>query len=520
MPTAKFRIDGEVVRIPYQGERPTLEQARARVKPPDSPSQSEFDQAFPAKAAPPGFVQGAPPGFEPEVPAPASPAMAASPLLWRSPLGEIRRPTAWQSAQQTGANLLERIGMNPQGAQRTAEMLVPGSQTDAWIQGALMATPGVGKVLGAMLPEVRAASPLLMRTLTRAGRVALPTTAGAVGGELSGEGAGAGAKRGAEVSATGEVLATPMQWLTRSVAGPIMQRLDAARLSKMATEIAPALTTVKSPAELHRLVMGTTGEELIGQALQRELTPVLRATQGQVFHFPVLDAYKGQLTPVSFERALEELRRIGTRGYTATGDLRGAINAVEARQLRHDLRQQMTEALENPSAYVMPSMTGTPTSYVRGIPIHGSLLQGVRSPQTARQFDQAMKQYSRGREVIDVLSDPRVWEGGRLNMRALQELVGTEEYKGLGRTLKQDAQKFYDAVYRGGSALTRDVQGSLGLHARLYPGAGVPHFGVSMPRLPSYGGPEAPALARKGATAGPIVSFGMLGLTRESPSEE
>jgi hypothetical protein len=467
MPTAKFLIGGEVVRIPYEGERPTLAQVQERV--------------------------------------------TVSRSIFNPPAGEtgLRAPTFWERARMTAGK-----------AGPVAEFLTPGSWTEAGIQMALAAAPFAGKAIGKVAPKLLAQSPAVARWLTRGARVGLTAGGGAGGAAVGGEDIARGAKTGAAAAATGEVLATPIQWISRSVAGPLMQRLDSRRLAKVAGEIAPALKnvppevaasgTVKTAPELHRLVMGTTGEELLGQALATDLKPILAATKGQMFNFPALNKALGLPPPtpgpavlgrgqashaVTFEEALEHLRKIGRRGYTIAGDPRGAMNAFEARELRHQLRQEMTDALANPVKYTLD-------------PAH----RGIRSPVIAKRFDDAMQKYARGREVIDVLSEPRVWEGGRLNMRALQEMVSTEEYKTIARTLKQDAERFYRAVYRGGTALTRDVPGQLGLHARVYPGAGMPHVGVSLPRVPSYGGPETPALAQKGASLAPLTTFATLGL--------
>lgn len=439
-----------------------------------------------------------------EFPDTMSDAAIAAVLRKQFPSDTLRKTNPYENVGMTARNALRGLGVQPHGEEALTDWLPQSSAgLGAFAASSMIGGPIGRKIVNKIAPEIVQQSPFLRRLAERGVRVLGQTLGGGMGALASGQNPVSGAERGFGTGVAGEVASVPIDMLSRSVARPIVEKLDSRALSAAAAKIHDALPRVQNQVELHKLMVGTAGEELIGTALQNELAPILKATGTLRFRIPALDRWTGAPGTYTAAEAIEEMRNISMRGYTPAGDPRGAMSAVDARKLRHLAREQITAAIGGDRQYLVPNQPGS---------------TGLVSPVMGKDFDAAMKKYAKGREIVDVISDPRVWEAqpgqqSRLNMRALQEIVGTEEFRDVQKTLGRDAERFLRAVYRGGSQLERDIPGGMRLHVGSGLG-GRPHA-YFYPHFPSFAGPEAPAIARKGGTAGyvsPIVSFGMLGI--------
>ena len=408
MPTAKFRIDGEVVRVPYQGERPTLEQARAsrqRSAMPVTgeefdrafPSQSEFDQAFPAKtaAAPPGF---APEGFEPES---ASPLAAQSPALQRSPVatapamvspGEdaVGRLKAFLTAEPPPGTSHGALQFGPDlgpAVRATGRFLLPETYEQA-ATAAILGAPGKG-----LLPAL--------------GRIGSAGTAGAGISALKGKGALTGGVEQGVAATGGEALGGLTRFGARQIGSVFSRTTD--RLGDWISQAVPAFSG-KSARETIRNVFSGEGQAALSKEYRSALDTLIRDAGDPLVNIPALpelgrsgpnrqmpafmSASEAQTAIASLKRSLSGATGMLARRKGALEEISHLEDAEE--QLHSQLAalkpQQFAAFQEQAKAYFRGKAIQRMFGYGRDVPTEARLtrLRGGKDAAAAGGLDEPM----------------------------------------------------------------------------------------------------------------------------------
>lgn len=483
---------------------------------------------------PPGFVpEGAPSGF------------------LQAPEGEMafKNPTAWQRGRMATSGALEKAGVPAGGAKNLAEFAIPGSNTEAGIQGALALLPIVGPAASKMLPALAKEAPMLFNILQRSGRVALPTAGGAVGAMTEGRPASSGATKGAAVGAFGEAVPLALEWGGRAASTGPMERRMAQSLGKTIGDSATTLPKMNSADDIVRTVVTDKGMTAIGAAHDAALNDiseklsartvtggrsVLPTKSGIDQGMPLPGAYPGERgkrfwtvdvpghagpqvprpaghdvievpalrevagkADFNFREAVGWLKTLADEGWLISQREKSGIDAVAARKLRAQAREQIVQALDQ---------------HVPGLGADFNKTQGL---------------YDKGRLYIDLFRQPGVVKEGRPDYNALRDALGKTDKSGThtwGQAIEratrgnpEEAEAFFRALFRGGEFTGRDTPGGIGAHLGF--SAGAPHLGFTRPGLPRWAGDPAqlPWYARPGSLnqLSMPAAFSALGLTRE-----
>lgn len=441
------------------------------------------------------------------------------------PAGEtvLRKAPFWQRMKMQEGKLGPLAGP-------AAQFLTPESWTEAGIQAGLFAAPGVGPVLGKVAPKLLAESPIMRKLVERGLRVAMPAAGGGVGAAVEGKSIPWEILRGAGYGATGEGLTALIENVARATGTKTMERLDSRRLGEAISGAVKEFGTPQTTEDLYKLAVTSGGQAALDEARKTALadiagklkTTLVRgvATERQrgftetgagsivrpippqaaghdAIEVPSLHDLTGT-SLMSLQDAANWLSNLGDRGWLMSQKLKEGLDAGAARALRAKARKEIVTALD------------------------------ARVPGTGAQFDQALKQYSKGKTILTFLQQPGIFADGRLNMNAARDALAkkatqreTFGQQTEGRLTADEVDRFYRALFRGGPMTGRDVPGSIGIHASVSH-LGTPYVGVSRPRLPSFAGApsELPWWARPTsspkATAPAVpLTFGLIGLTRE-----
>jgi hypothetical protein len=425
----------------------------------------------------------------------------------------LREPPADDPRGTTAARYVRAAG----------DVLLPGNWTELAL---LLASGGTSRLVTPLVerlaPSVVRESPVLMNLAKRGARAGASTAVGAGVGAATGEGAGQGAKLGGVAGLSTEALNSTIESIARATGTSRMEKIDAKNLGAAIKEAVAAFGQPKTTEDLYKLAMTSGGQAALNEARTTALKGITDKLKARVvtgghptlgpgarraghaaIEVPALRELNGGNALMTLEEAGAWLSRLGSEGWLLTQKVKEGLDASAARALRGQARNEIVQALDG---------------QVKGL---------------GKEFDQALKQYSKGQTILDFLQQPGIFtKDGRLDMNAVREGLGAKHKATQTETFAQqlehrltpeEVQRFYGALFRGGPMTGRDAAGAFGLHFGV--GLGGVHGGITRPRLPSFTGDPAqlPWWARpgrlpvKGDVAGRVpLTFGTIGLLREN----